>query len=340
MPKKIRIGILGAGGMAQVVHIPLLRKHPDAELMAVCDLDANKAALVAQKNKIPLFFRDVERFLEAEGLEAVLICTPTNSHMALALAALSAGKHVLVEKPAARTHAEAVRMAAAAAKAKCILMVAMNHRFRPDSMIIKNFIEANELGKIIHVRAGWLKRKGKWSRPTWVRNPKISGGGVMMDLGIQMLDVCLWLLGNPKVETVGAIAARSVPGRKVEDSLFAFYRLRGGTGLTVDTSWSLMSDETVAYMIFYGTQGAAALNPPKITKEMHGELVNVTPGKQLKPMDLYKKSFEFEVDHFIQCIQHKRKPISSIDEAVEIMAIVEATYRSVAEGREVAVAES
>jgi len=171
-------------------------------------------------------------------------------------------------------------------------------------------------------------------------NPKIAGGGVMMDLGIQMLDICLWLLGNPKVEGVSATAARALSGRKVEDTIFAFYRLRGGIGLTVDTSWSLMSDESVAYTLFYGTQGAAALNPLKITKEMHGDLVNVTPGKSFRPVDLYKKSFEFEVDHFVQCIQYQRKPISSVEEAVEIMAIVEATYRSLAEGREVTVAES
>lgn len=340
MAKKIRVGILGAGGMAQVVHIPLLRKHPEVELAAICDLDAQKAALVAQKNKIPLFFRDVERFLKVEELGAVFVCTPTNSHMALALAVLSAGKNVLVETPVARTYTEAVRMAKAATEAKRILMVAMNHRFRPDSMILKNFLEANELGKITHARAGWLKKKSKWTRPAWVKNSKISGGGVMMDLGVQMLDICLWLLGNPKVERVSATAVRSSPGKKTEDTIFAFYRLQGGIGLTIDTSWSLMSDESVAYTHFHGTQGSAALNPPKIAKEMHGDLVNVTPGKQLRPMDLYKKSFEFEVDHFIQCIQHKRKPISSIEEAVRIMAIVEATYRSVTEGQEVTVAES
>jgi len=340
MAEKIRMGILGVGGMAQLVHIPLLRKHPEVELIAICDLDGRKAALVAQKNRIPFSSRDAERFLRVEGLEALLICTPTNSHMALALAALSANKHVFVEKPIARTHAEAARIAKAATEAKCLLMVGMNHRFRPDSMILRNFIEANELGKITHVRAGWLKKKDKWTRPLWVMDSKISGGGVMMDLGIQILDICLWLLGNPKVETVSATAARTLPGRKVEDTIFAFYRLQGGIGLAVDSSWSLMSDETLAYARFHGTEGAAALNPLKITKEMHGNLVNVTPGKALRPVDLYKKSFEFEIDHFVQCIRHKRKPISSIEDAVEVMAVIGATYRSVAENCEVKLAES
>ncbi|MBM3324073.1 MAG: Gfo/Idh/MocA family oxidoreductase [Calditrichaeota bacterium] len=340
MAKKIGVGILGVGGIAQLVHIPLLRKHPEVELVAVCDLDRQKAALVAQKNKIPLFHRDAEHFLRTEKLEAVFICTPTNSHMALTLAALSAGKHVFLEKPAARNHNEAKRTAKAAAESKSILMVAMNHRFRPDSMILRNFIEANELGKMTHVRAGWLKKKDKWTRPMWVVDPKISGGGVMMDLGIQMLDICLWLLGNPKVEAVSATAARTLPGKKVEDTVLAFYRLQGGIGLAVDTSWSLMSDESIAYTRFHGTEGAAALNPLRITKQMHGELVNVTPGKMQRPAELYKKSFEFEVDHFIQCIQHKRKPISTIEGALEIMTLVEATYRSVAENREVTVIET
>jgi predicted dehydrogenase len=340
MAKKIGIGILGVGGIAQLVHIPLLRKHAQVELVAVCDLDGQKAALVAQKNKIPFFSRDAERFLRVEGLDGVFICTPTNSHMALTLAALSAGKHVFVEKPVARSRSEATRMAKAAAESKSICMIAMNHRFRPDSMILRNFIEAKELGSMTHVRAGWLKKKDKWTRPPWVTDLKISGGGVMMDLGIQMLDICLWLLGNPKVEAVSASAARTLTGKKVEDTLFAFYRLQGGIGLTVDSSWSFMSDESLAYARFHGTEGAAALNPLRITKEMHGELVNVTPGKMLRPADLYKKSFEYEVDHFVQCILHKRKPISTLEEAVEVMAVVEATYRSVTENREATVAES
>jgi predicted dehydrogenase len=171
-------------------------------------------------------------------------------------------------------------------------------------------------------------------------NPKISGGGVLMDLGIQMLDICLWILGNPKVEKVSAISARTVTGRKVEDTVFAFYRLRGGTSLTIDVSWSLMADESVAYTLFYGKQGSAELNPLKITKEMHGDLVNVTPGKSHTPLDLYKKSFEFEVDHFVQSILHKRKTISSVEDAADVMAVIEATYRSIAEGQEIAMAES
>jgi predicted dehydrogenase len=340
MTRKIQVGILGAGGMAQVVHIPLLRKHPDVNLVAVCDLDSKKAALVAQKNKVPHFFSDVERFLRLDGLDAVFVCTPTNSHMAFSLAALSAGKHVMVEKPVARNHAEALRMVKAATEAKRTLMVAMNHRFRPDSMILRNFLEANELGKMVRVRAGWLKKQNVWTRPPWVMNPKISGGGVLMDLGIQMLDICLWILGNPKVEKVSAISARTVTGRKVEDTVFAFYRLRGGTSLTIDVSWSLMADESVAYTLFYGKQGSAELNPLKITKEMHGDLVNVTPGKSHTPLDLYKKSFEFEVDHFVQSILHKRKTISSVEDAADVMAVIEATYRSIAEGQEIAMAES
>ncbi len=326
--------------MAQVVHIPLLRRHPEVNLVAICDLDSKKAALVAQKNKVTHFFSDVELFLKLDELDAVFVCTPTNSHMAFSLAALSAGKHVLVEQPVARTHAEAMRMVKAATDAKRTLMVAMNHRFRPDSMILRNFLEANELGKIVRVRAGWLKKQHIWTRPPWVMNPKISGGGVLMDIGLQMLDISLWILGNPKVEKVSATSSKILAGRKVEDTVFAFYRLRGGTSLTVDVSWSMMAEESVAYTLFYGKQGSAELNPLKITKEMHGNLVNVTPGKSHTSLDLYKKSFEFEVDHFVQSVLHKRKTMSSIEDAASVMAIIEATYKSITDGQEITMAES
>jgi predicted dehydrogenase len=333
---KLRIGIIGAGGISQLVHIPIVKKHPDAELVAIADLELAKAAMIADRFKIPTFYRDPEKLLARDDIDAVHVNTPTNAHMAVTLAALSAGKHVLVEKPIARKAVEAQRMVDAAAKAKRTLMAAMNLRFRPDSMTLRNLVEAGELGRIISVRGRWLKKKDRWSRSPWLGNARISGGGVLMDLGIQILDVCWWILGNPNVQRVVAQASRERLGFRVEDTMVAYYSLQGDTSVYLNVTWAFMSDESDAQTIFSGTSGMAVLNPLKITKEVQGSLVNVTPaGKPLKPQDLYRKSFENEIDHFYRSVLDGKEPVSSGAEAAKLMDFIEATYRSAADGCEV-----
>lgn len=340
MTDRLRIGILGAGGISQLVHIPVIRKHPDAEIVAIADLEYAKAATVADKFKIPNFYRDPERLLARDDIDAVHVNTPTNSHLALTLAALSAGKHVLVEKPIARKAAEAYRMVEAAKKADRKLMVAMNLRFRPDSMILRKFVEVGEIGRVGTVRARWLKKKDRWSRSPWLSNARISGGGVLMDLGIQMLDVCWWILGNPRIERVTAQATRDRLGFRVEDTMVSFYSLSGDTTLYLNVTWAYMSDESDAFTMFSGSHGTASLNPLKITKEVQGSLVNVTPaGKPLRPQDLYKKSFESEIDHFVESVRNNSELISSGEEAAQLMDVIEATYRSASDGREVRIGE-
>ncbi len=335
MSDRLRVGIIGAGGISQLVHIPVVRKLPDVEIVAIADLEYAKAATVADRFKIPNYYRDPERLLARDDIDTVHVNTPTNSHLALTLAALSAGKHVLVEKPMARKAAEAYRVAEAAKAADRKLMAAMNLRFRPDSMTLRKFIEGGEIGRVSTVRARWLKKKDRWSRSPWLSNARISGGGVMMDLGIQMLDVCWWILGNPKVQRVSAQSIRDRLGFRVEDTLVSFYTLAGDITLYLNVTWAYMSDESDAFTMFSGSHGTGSLNPFKITKEVQGSLVNVTPaGKPLRPQDLYRKSFEAEIEHFYQSVRDNTAPISSGDEAAALMDVVEATYRAAADGHE------
>jgi predicted dehydrogenase len=340
MAQKLRIAILGAGGISQLTHIPIIKKHRSAEVVAIADLEYEKAAMVADRFKIPDFYRDPDRVFERDDIDAVHINTPTNSHMALTLAALSSGKHVLVEKPMARKAAEAHRMVEAAKSYNRRLMVAMNLRFRPDSMILHKFVEGGELGAVKVVRGAWLKKKEAWSRSPWLAESRISGGGVLMDLGIQVLDVCLWVMGFPKVERVVANSMRDRLGFRVEDTVSAFYMTEGGACISLNTTWAYMSTDSMAYTIFSGTKGMAELNPLKITKEIHGSLVNVTPaGQQARSQNLYRKSYEYEIDHFYKLITKKTKPLSSAEDGAAIMDVIEATYRSAAEGREVVIGE-
>ncbi len=326
------LGILGAGGIAQAVHLPHLKKIKDIRIEAICDLDAVKAGRVAQKFSIPHFFQDPQKLLSLDGIDGILVLTPTNSHLGMTLMALDAGKHVFVERPIARSVVEAQKMVEAARKADKILMIAMNHRFRPDSMILKNFIEGGELGNIFMVRAGWLKKKGRWSGAEWHFKKKISGGGVLMDLGLQMLDLSLWLLDNYEVERISAQLFNNMLGIEVEDTVACQLLLKGDKTVTLHASWALLAPETQAYAHFWGTQGAAVLNPLRIDKEMHGSLVNVTPEKSVTKRELYRSSFEYELFHFIECVKHNRRPISSGEDALKTLKVVEAIYKTARKG--------
>ncbi len=327
---QIRLGVIGAGGIAQTVYLPTLKKFEDVRVEAICDMDRPKAGFVSQKFNIPRFFGDPQHLLALPEIDGVLILTPTNSHLALTLLALQAGKHVLVERPIARKVSEAEKMVEVAQQTGQILMVGMNHRFRPDAMILKNFITGGELGEIFMVRSGWLKKKGRWSRGDWVIKKRLSGGGVLMDLGLQMLDLSLWMLENPEIENIAAMTFNHTLQLEVEDTIACQLQLKGGKIVTMHASWALPAPETQAYAHFWGTVGGAVLNPLRIDKEMHGNLVNVTPEKSLSPKELHRSSFKYELRHFVECVRHQRQPISSGKEALEMLKVVEAIYKAAA----------
>lgn len=335
MNEKLKIGIVGTGAIAQIAHIPIWKRISDVELLAVCDINKNKARWIADKFGIQHVFEDVGELLKIEEIEAVDICTPTQSHTPIALDALSGGKHVLVEKPMARNYEESKRIVDCARKYDRKLMVGMNVRFRQDAVILNTFTKNGELGEIFYAKTGWLRRKEKMVNRTWFAEGEISGGGVFMDLGIQMLDVGLWLMGNHKAESVKATTYNKITQLKVEDSAAAFIRLVNGATLTVEVSWTLLSEKDFFYTNLFGTKGGALLNPLRIHKELHGNLVNVTPSKEESPMNIYKKSYENELRHFVHCLRNGRELASSGEENLERMRIVDAVYESAKTGREV-----
>lgn len=335
MADKLKIGIVGTGAIAQVSHIPVWKTIADVEIVAVCDVSPRKADWVADKFEIKHRFDDVDDLLRLDEIEAVDICTPTQSHMPVAISALSAGKHVLVEKPMARNYAESKRMVESAKEYSKILMVAMNVRFRQDAMILNSFTRKGELGEIFYAKTGWLQRKEKLVHRTWFAQKEISGGGVFMDLGIQMLDVGLWLMGNPRAERVTATTYNKIAQLEVEDSAAAFIKLKSGETLTVEVSWTLSSERDFFYTNLFGTRGGALLNPLRIHKELHGNLVNVTPAIEETPTNLYKRSYENEIRHFVECLKNVVALNSSGEENLERMRIVDAVYQSAKSGKEV-----
>src|SRR5205814_7332725 len=130
--------------------------------VALCDRDPEKAHRVAQKFGIPTAVARIEDLFEMESLDAIDICTPNFLHAPMAVAALEAGKHVLCERPLARSGEEAAAMVKAAKKSDCMLMCAVQHRFRPDAQLLRTFVQKGDLGQIFFAKAGWLRQRTEW----------------------------------------------------------------------------------------------------------------------------------------------------------------------------------
>jgi predicted dehydrogenase len=332
--EKVRIAIVGLGTVGQSVHLPILSKLPDAEIVAVCDEEASKAEFVAKKYEIPRFYTNLEEMLKVEeDIVGVDVCTSTFSHRDVAIAALEAKKHVLVEKPLARTQKEALEIVSAAKKNQRKVMVGMNNRFRPDSMILKSMIQGGELGKIYYVKTGWL-RKLKTASP-WLTRKEKSGGGVVLDLGIVMFDLGFWLMGYPEVkEVIASNYSHNTKG--VEDSSVVFIRMKNGSTLTIESSWSFESDADFYYCDCFGTDGSGSVNPFRIFKRMHGNLVNVTPATHETPQTLYWKSYDNELKHWVGSLRGLHPIVSTGEEAIHRMKIVDSIYHSSKKGKSIA----
>jgi predicted dehydrogenase len=329
---KIKIGVVGVGWVAQVVHLPILIRSDEAQVVAICDRDKSRARLVAEKFGIKSIYSDVKHMLESEALDAVLVATSTDSHKDVVIEVLKHGKDVLVEKPIARKYEEAVAIADAAREHKAKVMVGMNHRFRPDTMLLKSFLEGKELGKVFYTKASWLRKKS--TDRAWLTKKEKSGGGVFIDLGIVMLDMAFWMMGYPDVKRVSATNFHHTT-KEVEDTSCVTIAMKNGTLVTVEVSWAIHVEDDAYSCQVFGTDGTASLNPLRINKELHGNMVNLAPTKLDPPQHLFKRSYENELKHFIGAVKGMHPVISTADEAVQRMRIVDAVYKSARTGRDV-----
>jgi predicted dehydrogenase len=331
--KTLRIGLVGVGAAAQVSHIPVLKRMEDVELVALCDRDGEKAARVAAKFQVAKSTNRLDDLLADDEIDAIDICTPNFLHAPMATVALEAGKHVLCERPLARSAEEARAMVKAARKADRILMCSVAHRFRPDAQLLRRFVDKGDLGQIFYAKAGWLRLRTQWDSDEWRAQKRESGGGVVLDLGFHMLDLALWVLGSPAVESVTASVHRLKKG-EVEDSATAFFRLEGGATLSLELTWGLLMEKDFNYLNLFGSGGAALLNPFRVHKGMHGTLVNVTPALDTA-RNQYKQSIEAQIDHFADALRKGHKPMGEAEEILPVMELMDAIYRSAEQGKEV-----
>jgi predicted dehydrogenase len=258
MTEPVRIGLVGAGAIAQLTHLPLLSKMRGAKLVAVCDNDRAKARALAERFGIDETYNDIEDLLESGDLQAVVVATPNHLHEPHVLSALAAGLDVLCERPIAMTARGVERIVNAAARANRKVLVANNYRFRSDVQALAAFLRGGELGKLTGIRAGayHFRRTEGWR----LRRAE-SGGGAFFDYGLPLLDLAPWLADFPEAERVVAHMDRATGKNAVEDAMLVQISSANGLSFNFDVMSSYVGEDERWWFETISTRGSARLAP-------------------------------------------------------------------------------
>lgn len=332
MTPPVRIGVLGAGAIAQVAHLPSLARLRGAQLVALCDNDRPKARALAERFEIPDVVTDIEDLLDLGDIDAVVVCTPNHLHEPHVLAALASGVHVLCERPLALNVRGVERILAAAARADRKVAVGNNHRFRADVQAVSAFLRGGELGKLQGVRAGHLQLRR--APEGWRYRRAEAGGGVFMEHGLPLLDLALWLSDFPEPVRVSARMERGRGAGAVEESLTALVELAGGKTLTLDLSWDYVDREDRWWFDVLATRGSAQLSPLHVVKELNGRATDVTPRGAAARESAFIQSYRAELAHFVAMVQEDATYEPPTDQ-LAVHRLAEVIYRSADEGKEI-----
>ncbi len=330
--EKLKVGIIGLGGIAQLVHLPNLAKLENVTVTAVADINKSRLNTIADKFNIKERYKDHNELLSKSNTESVIIATPTSSHKEVAIAALKAGKNVLVEKPLARTYSEAKQIVDAAKKYNRKIMVGMNLRYRPDAMILKSLVNSGEIGEPFYIKCGWLRKQS--SSEKWFTKKVESGGGVIIDLSILLLDLSLWLLDFPAVESVSTKSFHHNT-KTVEDTSISMLRCKDSSVISMESSWSLLLEKDYFYFNIYCTRGSASLNPFQVYKKMNEQIIDLTPSRSESALSLFKKSYFNELKSFIGAMNGLNPVFSSAEDSLSRMKVIETMYKSAEQNKEI-----
>ncbi len=348
MPEKLRCAVIGTGAIG-LDHLKSLANCPQATLVAIAESDSKRCKEAADLGRVQRSYLDYHELLDQPDIDAVTIALPNYLHAPVAIAALQARKHVLLEKPMAMNAKEAGKISETAKKLKRTLMVAQHFRFNRHTQLAKAFIDRGQVGEIYHARAFWLRGSGIPRIGSWFTQKQFAGGGCTIDLGVHMLDICLHLLRDFNVRSVSAqVYAKLGPAgignfewgkseidpRKpfdVEDYSVALLKLGKGKTVVLETSWAAYHERSSReYGVdLMGTLGGLSLYPARLFRDgPNGPETIELAGPQLAYA-------EDRVHHFVSCVLEGKKPLVAPEESLQVQRILDAIYASSSTGKEV-----
>ena len=349
---KMKVAIIGCGRIAINAHIPAYMKNKDVEIKYFCDIIKEKADDAVEKNGCGIAVEDYRVILNDPEIEAVSICTPNKMHSTITIDFLRAGKHVLCEKPAARTLSEAKAMQDAQHETGKILNIGVVNRFNANVNRLREIIKSGELGEIYHVYVSFRAHRSIPGLGGAFTDKSIAGGGVLIDWGVHYLDIVMYCMDDPKVKTVSAKTysklgvdmknyvyesmwseeTKDLDGvYDVDDFVTGFVRTEGPT-ITLNGAWAQNIGVGETYIDFIGTQAGIRLSYGgdfHVYTTSCGSLVDFVP--KVKSVDM----FQNEIDSFIRSIKTGEELPSHIDKAIVTATMMQAMYDSSEQDREI-----
>lgn len=361
--KKLKIGIVGCGGIANQKHLPALKNQAElCEIVAFCDIKRERAEKAKKEYGTgnARVYEDYRELLADGEVEVVHVLTPNVAHCPITVAAFEAGKHVMCEKPMAHNGESARKMVEAWKKSGRKFTVGYQNRFRPDVQNLHKACENGDLGEIYYGKAHAVRRRAV---PTWGVFPdkSLQGGGPLIDIGTHALDITLWCMDNYEVEGVmGSVYYKlghlpeAVEGNlfgpwdpetyEVEDSAMGFIKMKNGATINLEASWALnILDSREASTTLCGTKAGAevhnGMSYPKseliynrgkngllLEEKMTGSgEIAYFAGKSQAPADL-------ECEQWLKAILNDTEPLVKPEQALRVTEILEAIYRSAETG--------
>lgn len=355
--KIYKVGIVGCGGIANGKHLPALMTLKNIELVAFCDIIKERAEKAAAEygTADAKVFTDYRLLTALPELDVIHVLTPNKSHAPISIAALEAGKHVMCEKPMAKTAADAKAMVDAARRTGKKLTVGYQSRHRADSRLLKQLVEEGALGEIYYAKAHAVRRRAV---PTWgvFLNEEEQGGGPLIDIGTHALDLTLWEMNNYEPQSVMGKTYRKLADKEnaanafgpwdpkeftVEDSAFGFITMKNGATIMLEASWALNTlDVDEAKTTLCGTEGGADMKDGlRINGEMHGRTYVTQPDLSGGGVAFYEgasqKPEDMEAASFYHAIETDTDPVVLPQQAFVVTQILEAIYESDKTGKPV-----
>ena len=349
----MKVAVIGCGTIANAAHIPAYMKNPDAEIKYFCDIIPERAEEAVKKYGCGVAVTDYHDVLKDPEVAALSICTPNYAHPTIAIDAMRAGKHVLCEKPAARTWNEVQQMLAVQRETGMTLNIGVVNRFNDSVRKIKQYIDAGKLGEVYHVYVSFRAYRSIPGLGGAFTTKAIAGGGTLIDWGVHYLDIVMYCTGDPKAKTVSGETfcklgkdiphyaytdmwseiTKDVNGTyDVDDSVTALIRTEGPV-ITVHGAWAQNIGVKETYIDFMGDKGGIRLDyGGKFTYysvDENNDLISYQPQFNMSNM------FENEINAFVDCVRTGEKLPSHIETVAVTARMMQAIYDSAEKHEEI-----
>lgn len=352
---KLRVGLIGLGGIGRSEHLPHWLACPDADLVALCDVQKPALEQIGREFGISRLTTDWRELVAMPDLDVVDVATPNKWHATMTLAALAEGKHVLCEKPMATDIDDAEAMVELSRQSGKVLMVNQHLRFSPTLVGLRKIIGEGGLGTIYHVHAQWTRRRGMPTSPTFTRKENAFGGPII-DLGVHLLDAALWLMDFPRPTRVSATTGCWLakdeslggmwgdnwdrPNFEVEDTGIGLFHFEGGRTLYLHTNWiSFQREPETKQLSLFGTKGGLHWPEAVYSSEMHRTPFDLelhrSPFEVPGPGQLEGKPHRRSIFEFAAAVRGGRPSPVPPEQSQLVCELILALYRSAASGREI-----